>query len=106
MFESRADRWPDQLLRDECAAAWPDPTPGVAMLTHFHACDLGIMISASHNPAVDNGIKFSADGLNFPMKPEAEVERAFLLATLCLHQTRQRGRARRIDDGRSTSPNV
>jgi phosphoglucosamine mutase len=53
----------------------PIPTPGIAMLTRSMRCDLGIMISASHNPYYDNGIKlFDPDGIKFPDKVENEIE--------------------------------
>ena len=45
----------------------PIPTPGVAMLTKSMKTDIGIVISASHNPYYDNGIKlFNANGIKFP----------------------------------------
>ena len=53
----------------------PIPTPGIAMLTRSMRCDLGIMISASHNPYYDNGIKlFDANGIKFPDHIEEEIE--------------------------------
>jgi phosphoglucosamine mutase len=53
----------------------PIPTPGIAMLTRSMRCDLGIMISASHNPYYDNGIKlFDANGIKFPDEVEKEIE--------------------------------
>jgi phosphoglucosamine mutase len=53
----------------------PIPTPGIAMLTRSMRCDLGIMISASHNPYYDNGIKlFDANGIKFPDDVEKEIE--------------------------------
>lgn len=54
----------------------PLPTPGVAFVTQSMRADAGIMISASHNPFHDNGIKiFSADGYKLPDEIEAEIER-------------------------------
>ena len=54
----------------------PIPTPGVAMLTRSMICDIGIMISASHNPYYDNGIKlFDANGIKFPDEIEKEIEK-------------------------------
>lgn len=54
----------------------PIPTPGVAMLTRSLRADLGVMISASHNPFDDNGIKlFGADGFKLSDGTEAEIER-------------------------------
>ncbi len=50
-------------------------TPGVAYLTHHKGADAGIMISASHNPYIDNGIKiFSNDGFKLPDANELEIE--------------------------------
>lgn len=54
----------------------PLPTPGVAFVTQSMRADAGIMLSASHNPYSDNGIKiFSADGFKFPDSMEEEIER-------------------------------
>ncbi len=53
----------------------PMPTPAVAMLTRSLRADLGVMISASHNPFADNGIKlFKADGYKLSDNTEAEIE--------------------------------
>ncbi len=53
----------------------PIPTPGVAMLTRSMRCDIGVMISASHNPYQDNGIKlFGPDGYKLSDEIEAEIE--------------------------------
>lgn len=53
----------------------PIPTPGVAMLTRTMNCDIGIMISASHNPYYDNGIKlFDSNGIKFPDDIEKKIE--------------------------------
>ena len=53
----------------------PIPTPGIAMLTRSMRCDLGVMISASHNPYEDNGIKlFGPDGQKLSDAQEAEIE--------------------------------
>ncbi|MBL4804280.1 MAG: phosphoglucosamine mutase [Alphaproteobacteria bacterium] len=55
----------------------PVPTPGVAMLTRSLRCDLGVMISASHNPFQDNGIKlFGSDGYKLDDEIELEIEAA------------------------------
>src|SRR4051794_32884891 len=52
------------------------PTPALAYLTGRHDADLGVMISASHNPMPDNGIKlFSRGGHKLPDKDEAAIER-------------------------------
>ena len=54
----------------------PVPTPAVAMLTPTMRCDLGVMISASHNAFEDNGIKiFGPDGFKLSDEVEAEIER-------------------------------
>lgn len=54
-------------------------TPGVAYLTRAHGMDLGIVISASHNPFDDNGIKiFGPDGFKIPDETELEIERLLL----------------------------
>ena len=53
----------------------PMPTPAVANLTHSMRADAGIVISASHNPYDDNGIKiFGPDGFKLPDEKEAELE--------------------------------
>ena len=53
----------------------PMPTPAVAMLTRSMRCDLGVMISASHNPYEDNGIKiFGPDGFKLSDDTESEIE--------------------------------
>lgn len=53
----------------------PFPTPGVAFITRAYRADAGIVISASHNPYYDNGIKFfSSDGFKFPDEWESEIE--------------------------------
>ena len=53
----------------------PVPTPAVAMLTRSMRCDLGVMISASHNPYEDNGIKlFGPDGFKLSDEVEARIE--------------------------------
>lgn len=54
----------------------PMPTPAVAMLTRSLRADLGVMISASHNPFADNGIKFfGPDGFKLSDEIELEIER-------------------------------
>ena len=76
----------------------PLPTPGVAYLTRALRLDLGVVISASHNPFADNGIKFfSAHGEKLPDAWEAEVEAA-LAAEQQWVGSAELGRARRLDD--------
>src|ERR1700733_2169524 len=54
----------------------PVPTPAVAMLTRSMRCDLGVMISASHNLFEDNGIKlFGPDGFKLSDEIEADIEK-------------------------------
>lgn len=78
----------------------PVPTPAVGFLTRSMRADVGIMISASHNPAEDNGIKFfGPDGFKLSDEAEAEIE-AILAGDIQLAQPQNIGRAKRIDDGR------
>ena len=78
----------------------PVPTPAVGYLTRSMRADLGIMISASHNPAHDNGIKFfGPDGFKLSDEAEAEIE-AIIEGEIAPAQPDNIGRARRIDDGR------
>src|SRR5215475_14296430 len=77
----------------------PIPTPGVAMLTRSMRADLGVMISASHNPYDDNGIKlFTPDGFKLSDEIEAEIER-LINSDLSkkLAKPVALGRAKRID---------
>jgi phosphoglucosamine mutase len=76
----------------------PLPTPGVAYLTRALRLDLGVVISASHNPFDDNGIKFfSARGEKLPDAWEADVEAALERECRWVGST-ELGRARRLDD--------
>ncbi|MBO9454406.1 phosphoglucosamine mutase [Paracoccus sp. R12_1] len=78
----------------------PVPTPAVGYLTRSMRADLGIMISASHNPAEDNGIKFfGPDGFKLSDHAETEIE-AIVEGQIDPAQPRNIGRAKRIDDGR------
>lgn len=78
----------------------PVPTPAVGYLTRSMRADLGIMISASHNPAEDNGIKFfGPDGFKLSDEAEAEIE-AILSTEIPLAAPAKIGRAKRIEDGR------
>src|SRR3954465_15515776 len=77
----------------------PIPTPGVAMLTRSMRADLGVMISASHNPFDDNGIKlFGPDGYKLSDEVEHEIE-DLMDGDLAkqLAKSADLGRAKRID---------
>jgi phosphoglucosamine mutase len=81
----------------------PMPTPGIAFITHSMRADAGVVISASHNPYQDNGIKFfKGDGFKLPDELEAHIEG--LLAQPEFEETRptatEIGQAFRIDDAR------
>ncbi|MCY1217600.1 Phosphoglucosamine mutase [compost metagenome] len=76
----------------------PLPTPGIAYLTRALRLSAGVVISASHNPYYDNGIKFfSADGDKLPDEVEAEIEAAIEEPMVCAPSD-DLGRARRIND--------
>lgn len=91
----------------------PLPTPGVAYLTRALRLSAGVVISASHNPYHDNGIKFfSADGKKLPDEVELAIEAAIDEPQTCVG-SRELGKAKRIDDAagryiefcKSTFPN-
>ncbi|MBK9623393.1 MAG: phosphoglucosamine mutase [Rhodocyclaceae bacterium] len=91
----------------------PMPTPTIAYLTRALRLQAGVVISASHNPFHDNGIKFfSAQGLKLPDAVELEIEQRLDEPMQCM-ESRRLGRARRIDDAagryiefcKSTFPN-
>ena len=91
----------------------PMPTPAIAYLTRALRLQAGVVISASHNPYPDNGIKFfSADGNKLPDAVEAEIE-AQLAQPMRCRPSAQLGKARRVDDAagryiefcKSTFPN-
>ena len=76
----------------------PMPTPAIAMLTRTLRADLGVVISASHNPYSDNGVKFfGPDGYKLSDEIETEIE-ANLEATEPVASADKLGRARRLDD--------
>lgn len=78
----------------------PVPTPAVGFLTRSMRADLGVMISASHNPHHDNGIKFfGPDGFKLSDEAEAEIE-AILEGDIVPARPENIGRAKRIEDGR------
>lgn len=93
--------------------AGPVPTPAVAYLTRTLRLTAGIVISASHNPYYDNGIKFfSAQGMKLPDDIELQIEEALDLPVKCVASDKL-GRARRLQDSagryiefcKSTFPN-
>ncbi|KPQ07583.1 MAG: phosphoglucosamine mutase GlmM [Rhodobacteraceae bacterium HLUCCA12] len=78
----------------------PVPTPAVGYLTRSMRADVGIMISASHNPATDNGIKFfGPDGFKLSDEAETAIE-SILAGDIELVEPMKIGRAQRVDDGR------
>lgn len=78
----------------------PVPTPAVGLLTTSMRADLGVMISASHNHAEDNGIKFfGPDGFKLSDEAELEIEK-LIEAGVEPAKAANIGRAKRIDDGR------
>ncbi|MGJ3649435.1 phosphoglucosamine mutase [Sphingomonas sp. GlSt437] len=78
----------------------PMPTPAVAMLTQSMRADMGVMISASHNPYADNGIKlFGPDGYKLSDADEMAIE-ALIDGEVPLAPSAEIGRARRVEDAR------
>jgi phosphoglucosamine mutase len=78
----------------------PVPTPAVGYLTRSMRADVGVMISASHNPHQDNGIKFfGPDGFKLSDAAEAEIE-AMVEGEITPAKPENIGRAKRIEDGR------
>src|SRR5438067_854976 len=81
----------------------PLPTPGIAFITSSMRCDAGVVISASHNPFEDNGIKvFARDGYKLPDHVEAEIEKLMSSSDLDAQRAAPAdvGYSRRIDDAR------
>ncbi len=80
----------------------PMPTPAIAFLTEDMRCDAGIMISASHNPYEDNGIKFfDARGDKLSEKDEAAIEKIYFNTELLISEQKTYkdiGSSKRIDD--------
>ncbi len=79
----------------------PLPTPAIAHLTTSMRADAGVVISASHNPFEDNGIKiFAADGFKLPDEAELELEQLIESDVLDVNRPRGKnvGRAERLDD--------
>lgn len=78
--------------------AGPVPTPAIAYLTRTLRLTAGIVISASHNPYYDNGIKFfSSHGMKLPDELELQIEEAIDLPLQCVPSDKL-GRARRLED--------
>ncbi|OCX72043.1 phosphoglucosamine mutase [Acidithiobacillus thiooxidans] len=76
----------------------PLPTPAIAYLTRTLRADAGIVISASHNPYQDNGIKFfSGDGYKLPDAQEEAIE-AWMDRPMLVCDSEQLGKARRVED--------
>jgi phosphoglucosamine mutase len=76
----------------------PMPTPAIAYLTRTFRAAAGIVISASHNPVEDNGIKFfAADGYKLPDQVELEIE-ALMDEPLITNSSHHLGKARRLND--------
>jgi phosphoglucosamine mutase len=78
----------------------PLPTPGIANLTKVHGADLGVVISASHNPYYDNGIKFfDRNGAKLSDGVEQKIEKLLRNPAITLESSKL-GRATRIDVSR------
>lgn len=81
----------------------PLPTPGIAFITHSMRADAGVVISASHNPFQDNGIKiFARDGFKLPDEMEANIEDLIFSQKMAALRpvADEVGKANRVDDAR------
>lgn len=77
----------------------PMPTPAIAFLTEDMRCDGGIMISASHNPYYDNGIKFfDSEGNKLSTDCEEKIEKRYFENNFNLKTEKDIGKSKRIDD--------
>ncbi len=82
----------------DCITTGPLPTPAIAHLTRVLRCDLGVMISASHNPYQDNGLKlFGADGFKLNDNVENQIQSRMVSGPV-LAKSENLGRARRMED--------
>ena len=82
----------------DCLTLGPIPTPGVSRLTRSFRADLGVMISASHNPSEDNGIKlFGPDGLKLSDNMENQISK-LLNKNIKLANPNSLGRVKRLED--------
>ena len=82
----------------DCLTLGPIPTPGVSRLTRSFRADLGVMISASHNPSEDNGIKlFGPDGLKLSDSMENKIS-SLIRQEIKLADPSKLGRVKRLED--------
>ena len=82
----------------DCLTLGPIPTPGVSRLTRSFRADLGVMISASHNPSEDNGIKlFGPDGLKLSDSMENKIS-SVMRQEIKLADPNKLGRVKRLED--------
>ena len=82
----------------DCLTLGPIPTPGVSRLTRSFRADLGVMISASHNPSEDNGIKlFGPDGLKLSDNMENQISK-LVNKNIKLANPNSLGRVKRLED--------
>ena len=82
----------------DCLTLGPIPTPGVSRLTRSFRADLGVMISASHNPSEDNGIKlFGPDGLKLSDSMENKIS-SLMRQEIKLADPSKLGRVKRLED--------